>query len=317
MSIATTASFTDAVRQELARRPLGAPAEQQAELAAIVRFAGTLTLHGGTPQRATIDVVSASGAAARRTFALLQRRFEVRPELLVRAPGGVRRRSSYGVRITSGARAIGRDLGVLDADGLPIAAPASQLTGTRATAYLSGALLTTASVSSPGRDPHLEFLVGSEPLATSLAELLREVVGGTVSTSLRPRPRVVMKSGERIGELLAAVGVSGAFLAWDDRRLRRQLRGDANRLANADAANLRRTIDAAAAQVAAVETVIARDGWDALDDELRTVALARLANPGASLAELGELVGMGRSAVHRRLRRFTELAEVGADAGPG
>jgi cell division protein WhiA len=123
----------------------------------------------------------------------------------------------------------------------------------------------------------------------------------------------VVKSGATIGELLTTMGATGAFLAWDERRLRRQLRSDATRLANADAANLRRTIDAAAMQVRAVETVVAELGWEALDEPLRAVALARLANPEASLSELGELVDppVAKSVVHRRLRRLEELA-----AGP-
>jgi DNA-binding protein WhiA len=92
--------------------------------------------------------------------------------------------------------------------------------------------------------------------------------------------------------------------------LRHEVRSAATRLANADAANVRRTIDAASAQVADVERVIERLGWDALDEDLRGVALARLANPMASLAELGELCDppLSKSAIHRRLQRLRTLA---------
>jgi cell division protein WhiA len=121
---------------------------------------------------------------------------------------------------------------------------------------------------------------------------------------------VICKSGATIGRLLLAVGAADAAAVWEERRTRRRLRNDANRLANADAANLRRTIDAAAAQVAAVERVVEELGWTALEEDLRAVALARLANPAASLSELGELVDppIGKSAVHRRLRRLEALA---------
>ena len=92
------------VRQELARLPLGSDARPRAELAALFRFAGSLTVTGGgTGGRRRLEVVTGSGAVARRTFALLQRRYGVRPELLVRAPGGVQRRSTYGVRVEAGA----------------------------------------------------------------------------------------------------------------------------------------------------------------------------------------------------------------------
>jgi cell division protein WhiA len=306
---AAEAPFTDAVKQELARLPIGGEPAVRAELAALVRLAGTLTLGGGTSEdRHRLEVATTSGAVARRAFALLQHRFGVRPELLVRAPGGVRRRSTYGVRIEAASR-VARDLWVLDDAGRPVAEPPSELDEAERVAYLRGAVLAAGSLSAPGRPPHLEIAVRSRGYAEALATLVRATVGGTVTATGDDRPRVVCKSGATIGELLAIVGAAEAWAIWEDRRTRRRLRNDANRLANADAANLRRTIEAAAFQVRAVERVVGHLGWEALDDDLRAVALARLANPAASLAELGELVDppIGKSAVHRRLRRLEQL----------
>jgi cell division protein WhiA len=303
------APFTDAVRQELARLPVGDGPAVRAELAALVRLAGTLTLGGGAGvDRHRLEVATTSGAVARRAFALLQHRFGVRPELLVRAPGGVRRRSTYGVRIEAASR-VARDLWVLDGSGRPVTEPPSELDEDERVAYLRGAVLAAGSLSAPGRPPHLEIAVRSRGYAEALATLIRTTVGGTVTATGDERPRVVCKSGATIGELLAIVGATEAWATWEDRRTRRRLRNDANRLANADAANLRRTIEAAGAQVRVVERVVGHVGWEALDDELRAVALARLANPAASLTELGELVDppIGKSAVHRRLRRLEQL----------
>jgi cell division protein WhiA len=314
------APFTDAVRQELARLPIGDAAEVRAELAALVRLAGTLTLGGGEgADRHRLEVATTSGAVARRAFALLQHRFGVRPELLVRAPGGVRRRSTYGVRIEA-ARRVALDLWVLDDAGRPVVDPPPALDDDGRVAYLRGAVLAAGSLSAPGRPPHLEIAVRSRSYAEALATLVRSTVGGTVTATGDDRPRVVCKSGATIGDLLVVVGATEAWTTWEDRRTRRRLRNDANRLANADAANLRRTIEAASAQVRAVERVVGDLGWEALDDDLRAVALARLANPAASLAELGELVDppIGKSAVHRRLRRLEQLDPEtdGADADP-
>jgi cell division protein WhiA len=313
------ASFTEAVRQELARGPLGGDDEVRAELGAILRLGGSLTLAGGAPGEPagrTLEVTTVSGAVARRTFGLLQQRFGIRPELLVRAPGGVRRRSTYGVRVRA-AEPVARDLWVLDDAGRPTSAPPPALDGRPRVAYLRGAVLAAGSFSAPGRAPHLEIAVRSRSFGEGLADLVRDTIGGTVRATGDERPRVVIKSGAAIGELLASVGADDACTVWEERRTRRRLRNDANRLANADAANLRRTIEAAAAQVRVVERVVGEVGWTALDDDLRAVALARLANPAASLAELGELVDppIGKSAVHRRLRRLEELDPDGGPAG--
>ncbi|GGI04503.1 DNA-binding protein WhiA [Egicoccus halophilus] len=316
-------SFTEDVRQELARLPLGSAAETRAELAALLRLAGSLTVTGGeSGMRRRLEVSTGSGAVARRTFALLQRRYGLRAQLLVRAPGGVRRRSTYVVRVEPEADEVAGDLGLLDArgrlrDGVP-----DDLDDAAALAYLRGAVLASGSISDPGRDPHLEIATRSGATATALAALVDRCTGGSAraveASADRERHRMVMKSGAAIEDLLASVGATVAFLRWGERRLRRQLRGDANRLANADAANLRRTIDAAGTQVRVVEELVDAVGWDGIEPELRVVALARLANPGASLQELGQLLDppVGKSVVHRRLRRLEARHAEVAPGGP-
>lgn len=306
-----TASFTAAVRQELSSRPVGAGAQAWAELAAIARCAGRLNWSGPGPRGPRLVIATTSGAVARRTYALLTHHGAHHPEIAVRAPSGVHRRTTYEVRLTPDAtEPLARDLGLLDDVGHPVSAlPVSPGNGP-VPAYLRGAVLACASFSSPGREPHLELSPGSRVVAQALAALLTHELDRSVGLAA-DRDRVVVKSGETIGDVLVLVGASAAFLRWDEHRMRRQLRGEANRLANADAANLRRSIEAAAAQIRAVEDVISRHGWEALDDELREVGLARLANPAASLQEVGALLDppVGKSVVHRRLRRLIELGE--------
>ena len=306
------AGFTDAVRQELARQPLPADVAARAELAALARIAGTVTVRGGVSagDRIRIEIRTPSGAVARRAFALLQACYGVRGELVVYAPAGMRTTSAYAVRVGPQAHRVGRDLGLLDAQGRPEDDPATTLPPQDAAAFVRGAFLAGGSLSAPGRPAHLEIAVSSSRLARQLADAMGSLLEGSVGVVDGERARVVVKSGQAIGELLTAIGATGAFLAWDDRRLRRQLRSDATRLANADTANLRRTIEAAAAQVEAVERAVAAHGWDALDEQLRAVALARLANPAASLTELGQLLDppVAKSAVHRRMRRLQQLA---------
>jgi cell division protein WhiA len=309
VSTAAGASFTEVVRQELSRLPLGATGAVQQELAGLLRTGGNLTVRGGSSTGPELSVVTGSGAVARRAHGLVVRGFGQRPELQVRAAGAVRNAPRYAVVLGSASLAIGRELGVLDAHGRPIAPGTRSLRGEERVAVVRGALLGGGSISRPGRDPHLEIAVTDHRVAAWLAELIGGIVGAQPGCSEGPRTRLVLKSGERIGSLLAAVGAVTAYLELEERRLRRQLRGEANRLANADRANLRRTIEASAAQVKAVETAIAAIGWDGLGDELREVALVRLANPEASLTELGALLDppVGKSAVHRRLRRLEQL----------
>ncbi len=314
--------FTEEVRQELARLPVGAEHEVRAELATLFRVAGSLTVAGGDPfdgERIGLGLTTGSGAVARRAYTLLTHGFRVRPDLLVREPGGMQHRARYGVRLAVGAGPVARTLGLLDAAGRPVDGLPAGLEGTGAVACARGALLGAGSVSGPGRPPHLEVATRTHETAEGLAAVLHALVGEPPGVVGDERVRVVLKSGAAIADLLAALGATRAFLTYDDGRLRRQLRSEANRLANADAANLRRSIEGGAAQVRAVEVAIARVGWHTLNEDLRATALVRLANPAASLAELGSLLDppVGKSAVHRRLRRLEALGHDEHDAtGP-
>lgn len=299
--------FTDRVRQELARVDVRGRREQRAQLAGLSFLGGSLHLREGNLE---LDLATTSGAVARYAFTAIGRELDgVTPELQVHAPGGLHDGSRYLLVVRQDADRLGRIVGVVDDDGHPRRVPPPRvLRGDDAqTGFARGVIMAAGSVSTPGRDPHLEVPIPNEDLAAVVVAALGEAGDTAPGVSSGDRGhRVVLKSGEAIGALVAGLGASRAFLEWDEARLRRHLRGEANRLANADAANVRRAVQAAAAQVRSVERTIEREGWEALDEELREVALVRLANPEATLSELGELCDppISKSSVHRRLRRF-------------
>ncbi len=307
-------SFSQSVRAELAGIDPDKACDRRAELAALVRLGGRIHLRfdgDGDPLRLEID--TSSGAVARRAYRLLDDLHGVRAELHVREPGGVRRSTTYEVHVDSGGREVAVEAGLLGPDGMPQQGldPDRVRRECDARAYARGALLAAGSFSRPGRPPHLEVAVPTHDLADGLAEVLVRLSGGRATVGHgKAGHRVVIKSGEAIGSLLAQVGATQSFLAWDDHRLRRELRADATRLANADAANLRRTVAAASTQVREVTRALDVLDVDKLDRDLLAVGLARVANPSASLAELGQLCDppVGKSTVHRRLERLRQLA---------
>ena len=88
----------------------------------------------------------------------------------------------------------------------------------------------------------------------------------------------------------------------------RVVRERANRLTNADAANLSRQAAAAARHRAAIA---AAGGLDHLPPDVRLVAELRLAHPEATLAELATLARppLSKAAVAGRLRRLAQSVE--------
>ena len=176
-------------------------------------------------------------------------------------------------------------------------------------AYLRGAFIGSGSLSRPRSAAHLEWRVSSDTAALQLQELA-EVEGFTLGVHETPRYWLAYaKSRETIRGLLAALGAHGAELRLEEEGVFAWAREEANRLANADAGNLRRQAAAAARHTDAIEQV---GGPDALPPELRAVAELRLRLPEATLAELGEaaMPRLTKSAVASRLRRIVQRADL-------
>src|SRR6266542_678921 len=284
--------FTVRVKDELAALRPTSKAERRALLAGLLRFAASLHIEGRAGEgrsRFTLVVASRSGGVARLAFWLLHGTYGVRPDLRVRRPANARAPGArYEVVLAERVERVLVDTAILDGAGrLSHGVPGALVRGRVAAAcYLRGAFLGRGSVSSPSREPHLEIGAPNERTARGLAALLTRLdlparAGVRAEQDLH---RVLLKSGEAIGSALATMGATSAYLAWEDGLVRREVRGEAVRLTNADQANLRRSVAAAA---------------------------LRLANPEASLAELGALLQPPRSkgAVLARLRRLQELTE--------
>ena len=182
------------------------------------------------------------------------------------------------------------------------------------TAWLRGRFLARGSLSLAGGRTHLEFVV-PEAEAPILAARLGEV-GLPASWRLRrDRGVVTWKSGEAVGTFLRRIGAAGALLELEARQVSRALRGELNRVLNAESANLQRAVAAAGRQLDAIAVLRAAGRLAAQPYAVRAVADARQETPEATLGELADRLGFHRSAVQRALERLERLAEE-ESAGP-
>jgi DNA-binding transcriptional regulator WhiA len=174
-------------------------------------------------------------------------------------------------------------------------------------AWLRGRFLARGSLSLAGGRTHLEFVVDPAEgpvLAARLAD-----VGLPVSWRVRRgRGVVTSKSGEAVGMFLRRVGAAGALLEVEARQVSRALRGELNRVLNAESANLQRAVSAAGRQLDAIATLEADGRLAVQPPVVRLVAAARRETPEASLSELAGRLTLHRSAVQRALERLERLA---------
>ena len=110
--------------------------------------------------------------------------------------------------------------------------------------------------------------------------------------------------------LLTRMGAHDALMVWEERRMRKEVRATANRLANFDDANLRRSAQAAVAAGARVERALEILGED-VPEHLRYAGELRVAHKQASLDELGRLADppMTKDAIAGRIRRLLAMAD--------
>jgi hypothetical protein len=181
-------------------------------------------------------------------------------------------------------------------------------------AWLRGRFLARGSLSLAGGRTHMEFVVAADE-APVLAAQLGEFGLPASWRIRRGRGVVTSKSGEAVGTFLRRVGAAATLLEIEARQVSRALRGELNRVLNAESANLQRAVTAAGRQLDAI-AILDADGRLALQPvSVRLVADARRTTPEASLGELAERLGAHRSAVQRALERLERLAtEAGTDA---
>src|SRR3954469_21524745 len=319
-------AMTAMVKDELSRVECTKTSERKAEVTALLRFSGGLHIVGG---RVVIEAELDTGSVARRLRRDISEVYGYTSGVSVLAGGNIRRGVRYLVRIAKHGEGLARQTGLVDQRGRPVRGlPPAVVSGSigDAEAAWRGAFLAHGSLTEPGRSSSLEVTcpgpeapvrcppreppcpgggaaraVGGAPRRLGIAAKAREVRGAD---------RVVVRDGDAIGALLTRMGAHDAVLAWEERRMRREVRATANRLANFDDANLRRSARAAVAASARVERALEILANDA-PEHLLVAGRLRLEFGQASLEELGQRADppMTKDAVAGRIRRLLAMAD--------
>ena len=299
-------SLSDELRDELAQIAPERRCCRLAELSALFHSSGAWHLRDGSIA-VHLDLISS--AIARRAFALL-RDLGVRSEIRTYPRRSFEQATRYQLHVTVDAKAhaVLREAGVLSSSGAPLEVPPKRVVGRSCcrSAYLRGALLGAGSLSGP-RNAHLEIRTGTLEGARFVQDVARRADASLATAERRGHALAYAKGHDAIGAVLAVAGAGDTTLLLEEHAILSSLRADANRLANADEANLERVARAAHRQLEAIRAI----GLDALPPELVEIAELRLRHPSASLAELAAKARppLSKSAAHRRLQAVARLVE--------
>ncbi len=283
-------SFSSEVKEELAKRISPARHCQIAELAAFMCFSGQYVQ--GEKGRYQIGFQTENEQIIRKCFTLLKKTFNI----------------DCGVEMSEDEmRVLQNKFGSLEE-------PVSHMLIKNSCcqrAFLRGAFLSVGSMSDPRKGYHLEFVCDHEAKAGQLRDVIQGF-GIEAKVILRKKYYVVyLKEGAGIVDLLNVMEAPVSLMNLENLRILKEVRNSVNRRVNCEAANITKTVNAAARQIEDIELLRERYGFQNLPESLRKMAEIRLEYPDASLKELGEYLNppVGKSGVNHRLRKLSELAE--------
>src|SRR3954467_14158008 len=308
-------AMTGVVKDELSRLSVMKPCCRKYEVSTLLRFAGGLHIVSG---RILIEAELNTGSAARRLRKDLAEVFGHTSDVIVLAPSGLRKGNRYVVRVFRDGESLARQTGLIDNNGRPVRGLPRHVVAGGACAAESawrGAFLAHGSLTEPGRSMSLEVTCPGPEAALALVGSARRLRIHAKAREVRGVDRVVVRDGDAISALLTRLGAHDSVLAWEERRMRREVRATANRLANFDDANLRRSARAAVAAGARVARALEILADDA-PEHLLVAGRLRLEHGQASLEELGQRADppMTKDAVAGRIRRLLAMADKRAKA---
>ncbi|WP_027701033.1 DNA-binding protein WhiA [Metaclostridioides mangenotii] len=308
-------SFSTDTKNELARILPEERSVAIAELAAIVKSAGSLQIAGY--KKINLKILTELNSIARKVFKLLKNNFDINTTISINKNQMLKRNNSYVLTVTDemGAIELLRELGMLEpGDGFFTVdkVPEKLVEHDECKrAFLRGAFLGGGSISDPDKSYHMEFVTNSEEFAISLKDLINSIGLNSKIVPRKSNHIVYLKESEQISDLLSVIGAHNALLSLQNTKILKEMRNNVNRIVNCETANLSKTVNAAVRQVEDINLIQRTIGISNLPNNLQEIAQIRVEYEDMTLKELGEMLDppIGKSGVNHRLRKIGEIAE--------
>lgn len=310
-------SFSRKVKDELLSAAGSARHCQIAELSAVFSFCGYI--ENAESGRPTIGISTENKTISIKCFTLLKKTFNIYASVSVKKHNRQSKTLIYELRVEDSKKAKEILMALKLYDEITqtcgkagcVANPVLLKKDCCRRAYLRGVYLAIGSMSNPEKGYHLEFVCDKKEQALYLKSILKDF-GIEAKEVLRKKYNVVyLKDGEAIVDLLNIMGAHVALMELENMRIYKEMRNSINRRVNCEAANITKTVNAAARQVEDILYIREHMGLQKLPGNLQEIARLRLDNPEATLKELSEMLDppVGKSGVNHRLRKLSELAE--------
>jgi len=178
--------------------------------------------------------------------------------------------------------------------------------------FLRAVFCARGSVSDPKKSYSLEIHVPNDTRAMLVHSILEEL--GPEAPGITPRKDrygIFYRNESAIEYVLSVFGANKIIFDFLDAYVEKDYRNAENRATNCVARNIARSVNAAGAQIASIEALIANGMLEELSEDIKTTAKLRIANPDMSLGELAAIHNppISKSGLNHRLSKITELAK--------
>ena len=277
---------------------------QRAMLCAIIKINGTLSLSS----YGLSLTIRTENAKASKIHKMLKDEYDPQIEFIVSRKMKLKKNNVYILKVTK-AREILDDLSLMDGLGFHII-PDKKIFQKECCirAYLAGAFLACGSVNNPESFAEEEY-------ANFIAQLMNNFELNAKIIKRRNRYVVYLKSSEKIGDFLRAMGASRSVMNFESTRIDRNMSNTVNRWNNCDIANEIKSLASANKQIDDINIVDMFMGLEMLDEKTRSVALIRRKYPDMSLNELAQVYyeetgqTISKSGLHHRFKKISDEAK--------
>ncbi|MGP1369749.1 MAG: DNA-binding protein WhiA [Eggerthia catenaformis] len=304
-------SFSRKVKEEIVFNDFDRSCSK-ALLSALIKVTGTLHIGNGM----SLTIRSENAKIASKTHKLLKELYNPQLEFMVSRKMKLHKNNIYILKVSK-AKEILDDLQLMDGLGVSKIPSDTLLKDTMTKrAYLAGIFLAGGSVNNPDTSNyHLEMSVLSSTHARFIQELTNEYDLNAKIIKRRNKYVVYLKSAEKIGDFLRAIGAAQSVLDFEMTRIDRSMANTVNRWNNCDIANEMKAMSAAEKQIEDIAYVVEKAGLEILDSKTQEAAKIRLENPELSLNELTEIYmlktgqSISKSGLHHRFKKIKEEAD--------
>lgn len=155
--------------------------------------------------------------------------------------------------------------------------------------FIRGLFIARGSINDPRKNGyHLEITCKNQELASFACATFNHNAIEAKTIQRKNNFVVYIKKSESISAALAYMGAASGVFYFEDSRIVRDISNMANRMANCDIANVKKSTDCASKQLKAIQYIRKMGYFNKMPLRLQTMALMREEYPTSTLDELSE-----------------------------